>query len=45
MDQKQFDNLIKHILETISSEEYLQHYKIYRSKPLSIRDWDKFVKK
>ena len=35
MDQDEFDKLILHILETISSEDYLKNYKIYRSKPLS----------
>lgn len=45
MNQDRFDKLMLFVLETVSSEDYLNNLNIYRPKPLSSNDWDKFVKK
>lgn len=45
MDQNLFDCLMLLTLETISSEDYLSYYKIYREKPIKEKDWKNFAQR
>lgn len=45
MDQNLFDCLMLLTLETVSSENYLKNYKIYREKPIKQNEWKKFTKR